>query len=151
SSAWPTLRRIRLFSLGITMARRLPVEVDVRNGERGAVVIQVSVFLVALMAFTALATDYGVMWVARGQAQNAADAAALAAQQSLAYDNTRDFAKFQRIGQAVGNSNSVWGQSPNMLTSDITFPACPPTLTWPADTCVQARVLRNQARGNALP
>src|SRR5262249_36712002 len=80
-----------------------------------------------------------------------ADAAALAAQNSMAFDNTGDRAKFQSIGRAVGNSNWVWGVSPNIQLADITFPACPPTLTWPADTCVRANVYRNQAHGNAIP
>jgi len=123
-----------------------------RSSERGAVVIQVAVFLVSLMAFSAVVVDYGVMWVARSQAQTAADAAALAAQQSLAFDNTHDLPKFQAIAQQVGNSNWVWGQSPNIRLTDVTFPPCPPTPGWPADpNCVRVSVLRNQARGNPLP
>jgi len=121
------------------------------SSQRGAIVIQVSVFLVSLMAFSAFVVDYGIMWVARGQAQTAADAAALAAQNSMAFDNTRDFPKYQAIAQQVGNSNWVWGQSPNIRLTDVTFPACPPTLSWPPDICVRVNVLRNQARGNPLP
>ena len=48
-------------------------------GERGAVLIQVAVALVALLALSAFVFDYGVMWASRGQAQNSADAGALAA------------------------------------------------------------------------
>ena len=47
------------------------------DGERGAVLIQVTVALLALLALSAFVFDYGVMWASRGQAQNAADAGAL--------------------------------------------------------------------------
>ncbi len=36
--------------------------------------VQVAIALVGLIAFSAFVIDYGVMWVARRQAQNAADA-----------------------------------------------------------------------------
>src|SRR6478672_11789038 len=122
-----------------------------RTNERGAVIIQVAVCLLGLLAFSAFVVDYGVMWVSRSQAQNAADAAALGAAQSLAFDNTKDFNKFQLIGQTIGQSNWVWGQPPDIQLTDITFPPCPPTLDWGPDTCVKARVFRNQSRGNPLP
>ena len=47
------------------------------RGARGGLV-HVALAMLALIAFSALAIDYGAMWVSRGQAQNAADAAALA-------------------------------------------------------------------------
>ena len=50
-----------------------------RDSERGAILIHVAVGLIALIAFSALVVDYGVLWVSRHQAQNAADAAAHAA------------------------------------------------------------------------
>ena len=48
------------------------------GGERGAVLVHVAVAMLALIAFSALAIDYGALLVSRSQAQNAADAAALA-------------------------------------------------------------------------
>ena len=54
------------------------------NGERGAITIHVSIALIALLAFSAFVIDYGSMWVSRRQAQNAADAGALAGAISLA-------------------------------------------------------------------
>ena len=48
-----------------------------RTSERGAIVIQVAVALLILLAFTAFILDYGVMWASRGQAQTAADSGAL--------------------------------------------------------------------------
>src|SRR5206468_4796273 len=56
--------------------------------ERGAILIQVAISIMALTAFSAFVVDYGVLWVARGQAQNAADAGALAGAIALAYDDT---------------------------------------------------------------
>ena len=52
-------------------------------GERGAVLIQVAVALLALLALSAFVVDYGVMWASRGQAQNSADAGALSGALSL--------------------------------------------------------------------
>ena len=49
--------------------------------------VHVAVAMIGLLAFSALSIDYGVMWTARRQAQNAADAAALAGAISLAFDN----------------------------------------------------------------
>jgi uncharacterized membrane protein len=40
-----------------------------------------------LTALTAFVVDYGVLWVARRQAQNAADAGALAGATALAFDD----------------------------------------------------------------
>ena len=49
-----------------------------RRSERGAVTIHVAIALIALLMFSGMVIDYGVIWVARRQAQNAADAGALA-------------------------------------------------------------------------
>ena len=54
--------------------------------ERGAVLVHVTVAIIGLLAFSALVVDYGVMWIGRRQAQNAADAAALAGAISMAFD-----------------------------------------------------------------
>ena len=48
------------------------------SSERGSILVQVGVAIIVLIAFTAFVADYGLMWVARRQAQNAADAGALA-------------------------------------------------------------------------
>ena len=47
--------------------------------ERGAIIIQVAVALLGLTLLSAFVIDNGVRWASRGQAQNAADAGALAA------------------------------------------------------------------------
>src|SRR5437867_1366842 len=58
--------------------------------ERGAILIQVAISIMALTAFTAFVVDYGVLWVARGQAQNAADAGALAGAIAREFDDVAD-------------------------------------------------------------
>jgi Flp pilus assembly protein TadG len=63
-----------------------------RSSDRGAVVIQMAVCMLVLLAFTAFVVDYGVMWASRGQAQTSADAGALAGATSLAFDSMTDFA-----------------------------------------------------------
>jgi Flp pilus assembly protein TadG len=60
------------------------------KGERGAILIQVAISIMALTAFTAFVVDYGVLWVARGQAQNAADAGALAGAIARTFDDIAD-------------------------------------------------------------
>src|SRR5438552_18642709 len=56
--------------------------------ERGAVLVQAAIVLLVLIAFTTFVFDYGVLWVARNQAQTAADAGALAGAIGMAYDDT---------------------------------------------------------------
>src|ERR1043166_1987618 len=55
--------------------------------ERGAILVHTAISILMLTAFTAFVVDYGVLWVARGQAQNAADAGALAGATALAFDD----------------------------------------------------------------
>ena len=57
-----------------------------RKHERGAIIIHVALALLALLAFSAFVVDYGAMWVSRRQAQNAADAGALAGAIALMKD-----------------------------------------------------------------
>jgi Flp pilus assembly protein TadG len=118
---------------------------------RGAVLIHVSIALIGLLGFSALSIDYGVMWVARRQAQNAADAAALAGAISLAFVNRTDQARARQAAKAAGEANQVWRQAPVIdANADITIGACPTGLTNTLDLCVRANVFRNQAK-NPLP
>ncbi len=123
-----------------------------RSSERGAVVIQVAVCLLGLLAFTSFVVDYGVMWTSRGQAQTAADAGALAGGISLAYEPGTDSANNAKLkASEVAKQNLVWGQAPNVQLTDVTFPPCPPGAPGAANACVKVDVFRNQARGNQLP
>jgi hypothetical protein len=123
------------------------------RGERGAVLVHAGVMLLALTAFSALTFDLGVMFVSRRQAQNAADAGALAAATSLAFvSNSQTLARNSAL--AAARQNLVWGQAPDVRGSDVTFPACPPGASGVAGTCVRADVFRTtygRAGGNPLP
>jgi hypothetical protein len=58
------------------------------RSERGVSLIMVAIALLMLTGFLAFVLDYGVMWLARRQAQNAADAGALAGAVARAFDET---------------------------------------------------------------
>jgi hypothetical protein len=121
------------------------------DDERGAVLIQVAVAMLALLALSAFVFDYGVMWVSRGQAQNSADAGALSGAISLAFNSPTDQAAARARAIAMAKANQVWKAEPSVLDADVTFPACPPGIPGPQDNCVKVDVFRNQARGNPLP
>ena len=86
----------------------------VYRAQEGAVFVQVGIALFVLMAFNVFVLDYGVLWVARGQAQNAADAGALAGAVARGFDDFDDpphpsgFAAL--VAQGVAQANSVWRQ-----------------------------------------
>jgi len=61
--------------------------VDRVRTEHGAVLVLFAVAMIALLSLCALAIDYGVKVTARGQAQNAADAGALAGAIALSFDD----------------------------------------------------------------
>jgi hypothetical protein len=129
------------------------------------VLVHVAVAIIGLLAFCALSIDYGVMWLSRRQAQNAADAAALAGASSLAYDNPTDYNRARQMAKTVGEANKVFGQTLSitqgsggggLLTDDISFMSptftnqCPPGFATSGDTCIRVNVYRN-AGNNPLP
>jgi Flp pilus assembly protein TadG len=119
--------------------------------ERGAILVHTAIAMFGLFAFSAIAIDYGAFWLARSQAQNAADAAAHAGASSLAWDDPDDIPRAQADAVAAGQTNLVLGAAPSILTTDITLVPCPPGAPGLPDTCVRADVFRSAARANALP
>jgi hypothetical protein len=112
------------------------------GSERGAILVQVGLALIALLAFSAFVVDYGVLWVSRGQSQNAADAAALAGAVALSYDNPNDRSDAgpaKRNALNVALSHNVWGQAPTVTMADITFPPCPDD---GSNACIRVDVYR---------
>src|SRR5215203_307710 len=85
-----------------------------RESARGAVLVHVAVAIIGLLAFSALTIDYGVMWTSRRQAQNAADAAALAGALALTYDSGTDYDRARLVAKSVGDRNNIFGASPNI-------------------------------------
>lgn len=114
-----------------------------RTGDRGAILVQVGLSLLVLLAFSAFVVDYGVLWVSRGQAQNSADAAALAGAVALSYDDANDrtdSGAAKRNALNVALSHIVWGSAPTVAMSDITFPPCPDD---GSNSCIRVNVSRS--------
>lgn len=123
-------------------------------GERGAILVHVAVAFAGLVAFSALSIDLGVLWVARTQAQNAADAASLAAAVSLAYGDPVDaLAKAEASATAVASANPVWGTPVPFTSTDFAEVPCPPgsPSTAGPGTCVSAAIRRVPGNGDSLP
>jgi hypothetical protein len=128
------------------------------RGERGSVLVQVGVAMIVLIALIAFVADYGLMWVSRRQAQNSADAGALAGAVALGYDDFADrsdtgAAKLSAHKFALGNG--VAGEAPDVqIDTDVYFYDDDPS-KFPAecsdDTCIRVDVYRNQERSNPLP
>lgn len=110
--------------------------------ERGAVLIFVAIALFGLVAFTTFVVDYGVLWAARGGAQNAADAGALAGAGSLArgQGNTHAYNAAMAFTQQHGIFNAS-ATTPNIT---VTVPlACPtPFNSPPSNACIKVDVQR---------
>jgi hypothetical protein len=115
------------------------------RGERGAILVQVAVLLIVLIGMTALVVDYGLLWVSRRQAQNAADAAALAGAIARAFDEPGDAdpapdgTTVQNIN-AVVDRNGVAGERGSVNGRTWSW-ACPPE--WSSGRCVRVNVFRN--------
>jgi Flp pilus assembly protein TadG len=124
-----------------------------RNNQRGAVLVHVAVALMMLIALSAFTVDYGLYWLGRGQAQNAADSGAIAGAIGLAYDSATDTSitgPAKRSAWTEARSNMIAGQPPAIdITNDITFVTCPDGT--PAPACIRVNVFRDAAHGNALP
>ena len=127
--------------------------------ERGAVLIHVAVAMLGLLAFSALVIDYGIFWAARRQAQNSADAGALAGAMGLAYDDPDDFSDTgpaKLAARAAALANEVFGAPPDVnITTDVTFPPVPTTAPTPASRwtstapCSAATRCRRFLRGSS--
>jgi hypothetical protein len=113
--------------------------------ERGAVFVQVGIAATVLVAFNVFVLDYGMMWVSRRQAQNAADAGALAGAVARAYDDFGDPPSTSglaaQIAETVAESNLVWKVMP---PAQVSF-GCPPGVT---ARCVRVDVYRNGQFGS---
>ena len=105
-----------------------------RSGERGAIVIHVAIALIALLAFSAFIIDQGLMYVSRRQAQNSADAGALAGALAMLFDGgsvgnptpvvvAARGAQRARIGRAAAAARARW--LTRALSSADTSPKVP--------------------------
>jgi Flp pilus assembly protein TadG len=121
-----------------------------RRDERGISLVFVSFGLMGFLAATTLAIDVGMMMTARSQAQNAADAGALAGATALVFN---DFNNRSATGPAVtsaigtAQANAVMGEAPSVLPADVTFPNDPAG----NPNRVAVQVFRTTERGNPIP
>ena len=115
------------------------------RSEQGAVFVQVGISLFVLMAFNVFVLDYGMMWIGRRQAQNAADAGALAGGVARAYDDFADPPASNGVAalsaSGVAAANLVWQQAGMPV---VTF-NCPAGVT---GRCVKVEVYRDGTNGS---
>jgi hypothetical protein len=113
--------------------------------ERGAILVQVAIAILVLTALATFVVDYGVLWVSRGQAQNAADAGALSGAIARAYDEPTDppasNGKAFQSAMGAALANKVWTAAP---TAQVSWP-CPAGV---AGRCVRVDVYRNGEFGS---
>lgn len=120
------------------------------NGERGAILAQVAISMLMVMGFAVFVIDYGVVLVSRGQAQNSADAGALAGAIARAFDDVANpppaGGVVELAARQVAQENLVWNTAGSV---GISY-ACPPGVT--GGGCVQVDVYRNgQLASPTLP
>ena len=121
-----------------------------RDDERGMSLIFIGTGFMAFFAATTLAIDVGMLMTARAQAQNAADAGALAGAIALALDSFDDRSASGPVVQSAMNAaieNVVLGTDVAVEPADVTFPLAP---NGEANR-VRVAVYRTQARSNPLP
>jgi Putative Flp pilus-assembly TadE/G-like len=130
--------------------------------ERGAITIFVAMALLALLAFGAFVVDYGTMWVSRRQAQNAADAAAMAGARSLPI-NGGSYDEAASAALAFAGQSPIWGQYPTATDVTVSTAAsttalpCPPSAVATGGDCIRVDVVRGTvdrdgvAHANTLP
>src|SRR5579862_3072479 len=118
--------------------------------ERGMSIVFVGVSFMAFMAATTLAIDVGMFMTARSQAQNGADAGALAGATALVFNSYTDHSANGPAVQSAINAaraNTIMGAAPSVVPADVAFlndPTGQPSR-------VQVQVYRNTARANAVP
>jgi hypothetical protein len=123
------------------------------SNERGAMLVQVALSILTLTAFTVFVVDYGVVWVARGQAQNAADSGALAGAVARGLDDTAHppATSLPRLAAAgAAAANVVWGEEPVVGEPIFSWGGqpCPPGI---GGRCARVDVFRNAENNNPLP
>jgi Flp pilus assembly protein TadG len=120
-----------------------------RHDESGMSYVFVGFSMMAFIAASMLAIDVGMLMTARSQAQNSADAGALAGATALVYDNWDDRSP---TGPAVTNAvngalaNQVMRTNVSVGPADVEFPTDPAG----EPNRVKVTVYRNSARGNPL-
>jgi hypothetical protein len=119
--------------------------------------VLVALSLVAMLAAASLAIDLGLLYVARSEAQRAADAAALAGASAFVNSGCTSMnggciaggpqeTLARQQAETVGAQDSVMGQAANIEDGDISF-----TYPTPMEPQISVTVQRSAGRGNAIP
>lgn len=126
------------------------------GNERGATLYIVALSLVVVLAVAALAIDLVALYVARNQAQRAADAAALAGASVFVTQGCTSLGGCSAGGPqeapattqaiAVASQNLVFGQAPSSSTMNVGF-----SYPNPEEPQITVTVSRDAAHGNAVP
>lgn len=101
--------------------------INLREQQKGAVIIMVSFFLLFLLGFMGIALDFGRLFIIKTELQTAMDSCALAAVQELDFSGNPAIERAQNAGRTAGNLNNVgfqsptWGGMGKITNSDITF------------------------------
>lgn len=125
-----------------------------RNPERGISLFIVAAALIVLLGMSALTIDLAALYVARNEAQRAADAAALAGARTFITTSFTSGLITQATVQtlatqdaiAIGGQNAVAGQPAQIQPSDVTF-----DFSTPGNPRITVTVKRTGASGNPVP
>ncbi len=112
--------------------------------------VYLAIGFMTFLGASTLAIDVGMFMTARTQAQNSADAGALAGVVALvrnSWTNRSSTGPAVQSAISTAKKNAVFGSAPSVLTSDVTFPNDPSG----QPTRVQVKVYRTAARQTALP
>lgn len=124
---------------------------NLRDDERGMSLVFVAVGFMSFMTATTLAIDVGMFMTARNQAQNAADAGALAGAIALVQNSYTDRSAGGPVVQSAvrtAKQNEVVRTEVEVAPGDVTFPPGPGG----ANNRVRVQVYRTAARNNsAIP
>jgi len=121
----------------------------VRRDESGMTYVFIGLSMMAFIGASMLAIDVGMLMTARSQAQNSADAGALAGATALVYDDWNDRTP---TGPAVtgairaATANSVMGANVSVTAPDVEFPNDPAG----QPNRVKVTVYRKASRGNPV-
>jgi Flp pilus assembly protein TadG len=120
-----------------------------QRDERGMTLAFIALGLTAMLAASTLAIDVGMFMTARSQAQNSADAGALAGATALAFNDYNDRSVGGPAVQSALNTateNDVMGKTVDVTPADVTFPVGPSGIA----NRVKVNVYRTASRNNPV-
>src|SRR3954469_15733629 len=120
-----------------------------RRDQSGMSLVFVGFGMMAFVGASMLAIDVGMLMTARSQAQNSADAGALAGATALVYNDWNDRSATGpsvKNALAASKSNQVMAAEVSVTVPDVTFPLDP---TGQANR-VKVNVFRTASRGNPV-